>query len=187
MPKNIPKPGTNWGIGVTKHNLTMGKPICKPDGTFKKIKICMKDGHLPSGAPQSFYFPEGHPQPGIFKGMALILEERGFGNMSKMRAECKGFKCAPGPTNCCCHHILYNQPDFTNVDSLLKAICISHGILVLFLPKFHCKLNFIEQCWGHAKTIYQTYPESSCEDCLEDNTVTALESIPLSMMCKFSN
>ena len=125
-----------------------GKPICKPDGSSEKIKICMKDGQLPSGEPQSFYFPEGHPRAGPFKGMALILEERGFGDMSKTRAECKGFKCAPGATACCCHHILYNQPDFANVDSLLEAICMARGVLVLFLPKFHCELNFVEQCWG---------------------------------------
>ena len=62
MPKNIPKPGTNWGIEVTKHDPTTGKPICKPDGTFEKVKIRMKDGQLPSGEPQSFYFPEGHPR-----------------------------------------------------------------------------------------------------------------------------
>ena len=64
---------------------------------------------------------------------------------------------------------------------------MARGVLVLFLPKFHCELNFIEQCWGRAKGIYRTYPESSREDRLEDNTVTALESIPLSMMRKFSN
>jgi hypothetical protein len=187
MPKNIPKPGTNWGIEVTKCNPTTGKLVCKPDGTSEKVKIRMKDGQLPNGKAQSFYFPEGHPWAGIFKGMAVILEERGFGNMSKMHAECKGFKCALGVTNCCCCRILYNQPDFANVDSLLETICIVHGILILFLLKFHCKLNFIEQCWGCAKNVYQTYPESSHEDRLEENTVTALESIPLSMMRKFSN
>ena len=36
-------------------------------------------------------------------------------------------------------------------------------------------------------TTDQTYPESSREDCLEDNTVTVLEFIPLSMMHKFLN
>jgi len=32
-----------------------------------------------------------------------------------------------------------------------------------------------------------TYLESSCEDRLEENTIMALESIPLAMMQKFSN
>ncbi|KAF8801789.1 hypothetical protein BYT27DRAFT_7114150, partial [Phlegmacium glaucopus] len=97
-------------------------------------------------------------------------------------AECKKFKCMAGTTDCCCHRILYNQPDFLDVDSLLEAICCAHQFQVLFLPKFHCELNFIEQCWGQAKSIYQTYPESSREDCLQENTITTLESIPLLMM-----
>ncbi|KAH9924420.1 uncharacterized protein B0H18DRAFT_1119954 [Fomitopsis serialis] len=45
------------------------------------------------GSPQSFYFPPGHPNAGLFKGMAIILEERGYGDMKGKRAECKGFKC----------------------------------------------------------------------------------------------
>jgi hypothetical protein len=49
--------------------------------------------------------------------------------------------------------------------------------------KFRCK---IEED-NIAESIYRTYPESSREDQLEVNTVTALESIPLSMMRKFSN
>jgi hypothetical protein len=85
------------------------------------------------------------------------------------------------------HCILYNQPDFSNVDSILEAVCNVRGFQVLFLPKFHCELNFIEQCWGRAKSIYQTYPESSCKDHLEANTISALESIPLAMMRKFLN
>jgi hypothetical protein len=58
---------------------------------------------------------------------------------------------------------------------------------ISFLLKFHCELNFIEQCWGWAKTIYRTYPESSREEQLVSNTISALELIPLSMMRKFAN
>lgn len=187
MPKNTPKPGTNWGIEVTKRNPTTGKPICKPDGTHEKIKIRMGDTHLPNGDRQQLYFPDGHPRAGIFKGMAILLEEHGFGDMSKVRAECKGFKCKPGNKECCCRRILYEQPDFAHVDSLLQTICSARGVQVLFLPKFHCELNFIEQCWGRAKSVYRTYPESSREDQLEENTMSALESIPISMMRKFFN
>jgi hypothetical protein len=39
---------------------------------------------------------------GVFKGMAVILEERGFADARKLRAECKNFKCAPPALNCCC-------------------------------------------------------------------------------------
>ncbi|KAF8809148.1 hypothetical protein BYT27DRAFT_7222690 [Phlegmacium glaucopus] len=177
MPKNIPKEGTNWGIEVTKCDATTGKPVYKPDCTPEKIKIRMKDGQLPNGESQSFYFPEGHPRAGIFKGMAVILEERGFGEaICRRRAECKNFKCTAGATDCCCRRILYNQPDFLNVDSFLEAICCARGFQVLFLPSS-------TQCWGRAKSIYRTYPESSREDRLWENTIMALESIPLLMIC----
>ena len=33
---------------------------------------------------QSLYYPAGHPREGIFKGMAVILAERGFANLRKM-------------------------------------------------------------------------------------------------------
>ena len=67
---------------------------------------------------------------------------------------------------------------------LLKINCCFCGIHVVFLPKFYCELNFIEQCWGQAKGVYRTYP-SSCEDDLKTNTLQVLASIPLSMMRKF--
>jgi len=58
--------------------------------------------------------------------------------------------------------------------------------LVIFLPKFHCELNFIEQCWGFAKRIYRLNPESSREDHLEKNALDALEAVPLTSMHKFT-
>ena len=101
-------------------------------------------------------------------------------------AECKRFKCAPGTTSCCCRHILYNQPNFANVPSILELTCKVLGVLVIFLPKFHCELNFIEQCWGYAKRIYRLNPESCREDQLEKNALDALEAVPLTSMQKLA-
>jgi transposase len=152
-----------------------------------KIKVRMANGHFADGTPQPLYFPEGHERAGVFKGMATILQERGFGDMSKVRAECKEFKCAPGATDCCCRRILYNQPDFANVPSLLEITCKARGFKVIFLPKFHCELNFIEQCWGYAKRLYRLNPESSREDVLQRNALEALEAIPIDTMRRFAN
>lgn len=147
----------------------------------------MTDGRLPDGTPQSMYFPEGHPRAGVFKGMAVILQERGLGDMSKVRAECKGFDCKAPTTDCCCRRILYGQPDFTNVDTILDTTCKRRGFKLIFLPKFHCELNFIEQCWGYAKRLYRLNPESSREDHLERNALTALNAIPIASMRRFAN
>ena len=154
MPKKTPKPGQNWGIEISKHDPVTGKLVYCPDRSIEKNKILMHDGRFKNGEPQPLYFPMDNPDKnlrGMFKGMAVILQERGFGNMSKVLEQCKGFKCIPasGETMCCCRRILYNQPDFAEGESLLETHCCRCGIHdVVFLPKFHCELNFIEQCWG---------------------------------------
>jgi transposase len=80
--------------------------------------------------------------------------------------------------------VLYNQPDFVQVKSQLETFCKACGVEVLFLPKFHCKLNFIEQCLGYTKQIYWHYPVSSKEADLEQNVLSALETVPLESMRK---
>lgn len=75
--------------------------------------------------------------------------------------------------------MLYNEPDFIKVKSLLEIACEARGFRAIFLPKFHCELNFIEQCWGYSKRVYRELPVSSKEADLERNVLIALESIPL--------
>lgn len=151
MPKGIPKVGTNWGVEVMVRN-SAGKIIYFTDGKPSKTKIRMANGTFKDGSAQPFHFPKGHARGGVFKGMATILEERGYSNMSNVQAECKpNFTCKPGIPHCCCRRMLYNEADFINVKSTLELACDACSISVLFLPKFHCELDFIEQCWGHAK------------------------------------
>lgn len=101
---------------------------------------------------------------------------------SKLLAQCKDFKYVDKEDNCCQRRTLYNQPDFVQVKSLLEITCEARGFTVLFIPKFHCELNFIEQCWGFAKRGYHQYPASSKEADLEQNVISALESVPLESM-----
>ena len=88
--------------------------------------------------------------------------------------------------NCCCHRILFNQPDFKSIESLLQIACKAWGFQVIFLPKFHCKLNFIEQCWGYVKHLYRLNPESSWENHLEMNALAALDAVPLDCMHRWA-
>ena len=78
--------------------------------------------------------------------------------------------------------ILFNEPDFVNQKSELELLAESRGYKVLFLPKFHCELNFIEQVWGYAKRKYRLYPPSSDEGDLEKNVKKAMEEVPLITM-----
>ncbi|KIK82357.1 hypothetical protein PAXRUDRAFT_95498, partial [Paxillus rubicundulus Ve08.2h10] len=94
------------------------------------------------------------------------------------------FKCTSGLVDCCCHHILYNQHDFIHVESLLEITCKRKGFRLLSLLKFHCELNFIEQCWGYTKQLYHCCSLSSKEADLELNVII-LDSVPIESICKF--
>ncbi|KAJ3884020.1 hypothetical protein GG344DRAFT_91531 [Lentinula edodes] len=120
-----------FGVEVTAKG-SDGKTLYSSSGKPQKKKIPMSGGQLPDGTPQSFYFPPGHAQEGMFKGMAIILEERGYGDWSMIRFECEKFKCDPTKQgNCCCHRKLYNGPDFVNGKSLLETACEARGFQYL--------------------------------------------------------
>ncbi|KAF8168422.1 hypothetical protein B0H34DRAFT_793028 [Crassisporium funariophilum] len=121
MLKNTPKVGANWGIKVKKRDPLTGKPLMKPDGKPEKMKIPMGNTQFEDGHPQPLYFPPGHEHAGVFKGMQVILEERGSSNASKLLAECKQFKCTSPTNNCCCRRISFNQLDFALVPSILES------------------------------------------------------------------
>jgi hypothetical protein len=101
MPKFTPKPGHNWGVEVKELDED-GKPVHDTDGTVLKVCINMVDAKLADGTPQPLYWPEGHKQAGVFKGMAAILEERGFSGARKLKAQCKNFKCKKDEITCFC-------------------------------------------------------------------------------------
>ena len=97
-------------------------------------------------APPDFYFVDNHPMmPGWFKGMEIIIYECGLWLQKGLNAQCEGFKCVAGKTDCCCHRLLFTQPDFKNQKSHLEEYITSHGHICDFYPKYHCKLNFIKQ------------------------------------------
>jgi len=177
MPKNTPKDEKNWGVETPLLD-ALGKQVFDPSGKAVKQKVMMANGCFKDGSIQEFYLC-------VFKGMATLLVEHEFLDAPKLLAQCKEFKCTKGPTgwtDCCCCHILYNQPDFTHVDSLLESVCKAHGYSVVFLLKFHCELNFIKQCWGYTKQIYHMCPVSSKEVDLEWNVLASLDAVPLDSM-----
>src|SRR5882724_11615589 len=100
MPKNTPRHDWNWGVEVVVLDGD-GKAVF--DGKIQHQKVCMGDAMFADGGPQHLYFPEDHPDtPGIFKGMAIILEECGYTLASTLWVECKGFKCPQNATACYC-------------------------------------------------------------------------------------
>jgi hypothetical protein len=149
----------------------------------------MTHGFFHGGSKQDFCFPEGHELAGYFKGMQKILEGWGY-NVTGKKAQCsKSFQdCPEGENNqCCLWRMLYSKPDFQSIPSALEEECNACGFAILFLPKYYCELNFIEQCWGHVKHHYQTFPALSREVVLEKNVIQALDEVPLLVMRRSVN
>lgn len=175
----------------------------KPSNKFNKVKdsngvarcVRMRDARFKDNTPQCLYLPNGD-----FKGMkTIVAERRAKGHdlpdpdardpvtNKKIKAECTGFKCRRSKsTRCCLRKALFCEPDFAGQKSLLQEHCESRGYEVIFFPKFHPELNFIEQCWGYAKRVYRMFPESSSEEDLMNNVVAALDSVPLESMRRFA-
>src|ERR1700683_4122488 len=115
MPKFSPKhgdewDGINWGEGKKPRNWGVetsvidenGKLVHDKNREVLKKKVRMADGQLADGTPQCLYYPDGHECAGVFKGMAVILEERGYAGVQKLRAQCLKFQCKKGIAMCCC-------------------------------------------------------------------------------------
>ncbi|RPB02022.1 hypothetical protein L873DRAFT_573278 [Choiromyces venosus 120613-1] len=60
---------------------------------------------------------------------------------------------------CCARRILSLQYDFLNQKGKLQEMIEATGHTVLFYPKFHCELNWIEYYWGQVKR----YTRDNCE------------------------
>lgn len=142
----------------------------------------MRSGTLPNGEPQSFYFTDDHPSmPGWFKGMEVIIRERGLwpeGDLGLL-AQCPGFRCAPGRMDCCCRRILFLQPDFVSQKPQLQELVESRGHLCDFYPKYHCELNFIEQYWGAAKLRFRVAGRAAGIDEMERKVIQCLDDVSL--------
>jgi len=121
--------------------------------------------------------------PGWFKGMKFVLEEWRLWqlreNGKQLNGECKDFKCPEGSTTCCCCCILFNQPDFAGLKSHLEEVIMVHSHLCDFYPKFHCKLNYIEQYWSTVKLLYRSVPQLKKMENMEKQVAACLNDISL--------
>ena len=136
---------------------------------------------------QSIIFGSNHlTHPNQLKGSKAVLQKCGLwraGLLTKCKKDkSTGAKCTSN--DYCAWCILQNQPDFTEHKSLIQENIESMGHYCLFLPKYHCELNFIEQCWSYAKQIYRMFPTSSKEEDLERNMNAALDAVPIETMRK---
>jgi hypothetical protein len=126
---------------------------------------------------QPMIYPMNHPtnsnQP---KGIKAVLIERGL-YQSELRGKCES-RCNAEKANCCNKRILECQDDFKQQKSLVQKTIEAAGHLCIFLPKFHCELNYIEFFWG----VVKKYLRDKCNytfEALKTNLPDALQSVRL--------
>jgi hypothetical protein len=59
--------------------------------------------------------------------------------------------------DCCAQTLLNNQPDFSQQKEWLRETVEEAGHEIIFFPKFHCELNFIEMIWAFVKGYYRRH------------------------------
>lgn len=134
---------------------------------------------------QAMVFPPDHPEyPDTPKGMRQVLEKHGLWRTGLLM-QCRD-KCASESVTCCATRILDFQPDFKEQRSLVQEVIEAAGHMCIFLPKYHCELNFIEYFWGAVKQYL-------CEHCdytfstLQTNLPLALASVSVQLIRKWEH
>jgi len=126
---------------------------------------------------QTMIYPNDHPtHPDKPKGINAVLTECGL-YQSQLRGKCES-KCEPDKEDCCNKQILGHQDNFQQQKSLVQETIEAAGHLCIFLPKFHCELNYIEFFWG----VVKKYLRDNCDytfDALKRNLPHALSSVCL--------
>lgn len=169
----------------------------KPGGKQAKMRDgwYMQDGMQMT---QNMCFPSNHTElPGEPKGMRQVLVERGLwkdklvmkcGSWSKKQDDgsVSVAKCQSGVTDCCAKRFLNCQPDFIEQKSLIQEVIENAGHLCIFLPKFHCELNFIEYFWGAVKQYLQEHCDYTLKT-LKENMPTVLASVSVETIQKWEH
>ena len=129
-------------------------------------------------------FPSAHPDfPNMPKGAKVILQERGLWKAG-LNLRCGKGGCDDSRTDCCAKRILDLQPDFRDQKSLVQETIEAAGHICVFLPKYHCEINFIEYFWGAVKH----YLRENCDytfATLKLNMPKALASIRVELIRKW--
>jgi len=141
----------------------------------------MRNGRKRDGTCQSMVLENGEP-----KGMKIVLEERGLWRPGLMRMcrSCRNHEFSD-EVECCAFKILSLEPDFMEQKPYLQEIVENAGHKIIFFPKYHCELNYIESFWGAAKN----YTRKNCNYSwkgLQQTVPLALNSISLCKIRKFA-
>lgn len=134
---------------------------------------------------QQMNFPPDHPKtPGVQKGIRQILVERNLWS-NDLNLDCSK-PPDPASPRCCARHLLASQPDFQQQRSLVQEVIEDAGHLCIFLPKFHCELNFIEFFWGAVKRYLREHCDYTFGT-LKENLPKAMMSVGLNTIRRWDH
>ena len=119
--------------------------------------------------PSDYHIPELCGQP---KGLRQVLMERGLWPD-------KGLKLEEA------RKIMSEQPDFLEQKGWLEEAIVAAGHQIVFYPKFHCELNYIENFWGAAKRFSRSRCDYSWTG-LQRTVPPALASVPLTTIRRYA-
>lgn len=121
--------------------------------------------------------------------MVTILTERGISVMGSnglpLNAECEQCKTVKGlhdgreTGRCCLRRICAKLPDFLAEKPAIAKYLEERGHVCLFLPKFHCELNYIERIWGIMKNYLRSQQDDGDSRPQQVIMQEAYERIPL--------
>jgi hypothetical protein len=142
------------------------------------------------------------------KGMKRVLQERGLWR-DKLKKQCGREKkkkssfeervfeetmeqyqarvadrCEAGK-DCCALRILEAQDDFRGEVSLLETTILQAGHEVIFYPKFHCELNYIEFYWAALKRYTRDNCKYSFPE-LESTVREGMDNVGLKSIRRFA-
>ena len=128
-----------------------------------------------------------HPtNPDQPKGIKQVLTEWGLWRQGLL-LDCKKPKiCSVDLIDCYARRLLSQQSDFLEQKSSVQEVIEAAGHLCIFLPKFHCELNFIEFFWGAVKKYLQEHCDYTFKT-LKMNLPKALGSVQLSTIQKWEH
>ena len=172
-------------------------------------KLNLSDGgaNVPKLRPTSFKNAQGVTvdQPmqtaaGVQKGVKTILQERGkFKNdqghdLKLLCHTCKTLKGSELTAHreyswvtkqCCATRVLSEEPDFANQkEYLAEEVEKFEGCSIIFYPKYHCELNFIEMVWGWTKSYHRRNCTYNFKDLQRELPITYTQRLPLDFVQK---
>jgi hypothetical protein len=85
---------------------------------------------------------------------------------------------------CCMSYVLANEPDFLAQEEWLTQVVHVAGFEIIFYPKYHCELNYIEMIWGWAKGYHRRTCTYNYKDLKERLPKTFDDLLPLPFVRK---